>query len=295
MRKWLAIANPCAGAFRYGHFRTRWLPQVARQVAEVKYTEAPGQAAEIARSAGDYEGIVIIGGDGTIFEVLGALEGGEQRLALIPAGRGNCLALDLGVNEVPVAIDAIANGQPVRIDLLELEVLFADGRRHACRAASTLATGYVADVVRLAGEFTPLGRHAYTAAAVCSRPRRLPVVADYGDGQRFTGEVTGIVINNTRHLANFRAFPRASLTDGLADVLELQAGWAGQLVHNLSVLTSRYFYQPGREFRTRQVQLKLPTPDTLMVDGELFEEVTELCVTCRPAAVRVQCAGEGVC
>jgi diacylglycerol kinase family enzyme len=150
-------------------------------------------------------------------------------------------------------------------------------------------------VVRLAGRFTPLGRHAYTAAAVCSRPRRLPVVADYGAGQGCRGEVTGIVINNTRHLANFRAFPRARLTDGLADVLELQAGWAGQLVHNLSVLTRRYFYQPGREFRTRQVKLKLPTPDVLMVDGELFAEVAELGVTCRPAALRVLCHGEGAC
>lgn len=295
MGDWLAIVNPCAGAFRYGHFRDRWMPQVARHVAAVKYTEAPGQAAEIARTAGGYDGIVIVGGDGTIFEVLAVIEGGDQRLALIPAGRGNCLALDLGVSEVPVAIDAITNGRPASIDLLELEMAFADGRHHTCRAASTLATGYVADVVRLAGGFTPLGRHAYLAAAVCSRPRLRPVVADYGAGQRCTGEVTGIVINNTRHLANFRAFPGASLTDGLADVLELKAGWAGQFVHNLSILTRWYFYLPGREFRTRQAWLKLPVPDILMVDGELFEEVAELTVTCQPAAVRVQCGGEGVC
>ena len=295
MGGWLAIVNPCAGAFRYGQFRARWMPQVASHVAAVKYTKAPGQAAEIARMARGYDGIVIVGGDGTIFEVLAVIEGGDQRLALIPAGRGNCLALDLGVSEVPVAIDAIANGQPASIDLLGLEMVFADGRHHTCRAASTLATGYVADVVRRAGKFTPLGRHAYMAAAICSRPRLLPVVADYGNGQRCKGEVTGIVINNTRHLANFRAFPDASLTDGLADVLELKAGWTGQFVHNLSILTRSYIYHPGREFRARQVQLKLPVPDILMVDGELFEEVAKLTITCLPAALRVQCGGKGAC
>lgn len=150
MGDWLAIANPSAGAFRQGRFRKRWLPEITRQVARVIYTEAPGQATEIARSAQDFAGIVVIGGDGTIFEVLGGMQRKDQRLALIPAGRGNCLALDLCVSQMPVALDAIANGQPVGIDLLELELGFTDGRCHTCRAASTLAIGYVAQVVKLA-------------------------------------------------------------------------------------------------------------------------------------------------
>jgi len=293
MAGWLAIVNPCAGAFRHGNFRTRWMPQVRRCVAAVKFTEAAGQAAAIARSAGDYDGIVIVGGDGTISEILSAIDTDNQLLALIPAGRGNCLAMDLGISEVPVAIKAIESGLPASIDVLELEMVFADGSQQRCRAASTLATGYVADVVKLAGRFAPLGRYAYTAAAMWLRPRLFPVTADYSSGDRCTGLVTGIVINNTRHLANFRAFPRASLTDGHADVLELKAGWAGQFLHNLSILTRRYFYQPGREFRARHIQLKLPVPDTLMVDGELFEGVAELSVTCRPAAARVLHCGDG--
>ncbi len=295
MGEWLAIVNPSAGGFRHGQFRTRWLPHVARHVADVRYTDGPGEATEIARAAVDYDGLVIVGGDGTIFEVLAAHDGSERPLALIPAGRGNCLAQDLGVGKVPAAIDAIGIGRPVRIDLLDLEVGFADGRRYACRAASTVATGYVADVVRRARGLTALGRYAYAAAALCSPPRRFPVMADYGAGQFCTWEVTGIVINNTRHLANFRAFPGASLTDGLADVLELQSGRAGQLVHNLSILSRRYLYRPGREFRIRKVRLHLPVPDLLMVDGELFEDVTELSIICRPAAVRVQCGGNGTC
>jgi diacylglycerol kinase family enzyme len=288
MGGWLAIANPRAGAFRQRHFREKWLPEVTRRVARVVYTEAPGQAREIARSAQDFAGIVVIGGDGTIFEVLEGMQRKDQRLALIPAGRGNCLALDLCVGKLSVALDAIANGHPVGIDLLELQLGFEDGRCHTCLAASTLAIGYVANVVQLAQRLGPLGRHAYTVAAVLSRPRQLFVEADYEAGATEASEVTGIVINNTRHLANFRAFPQASPSDGLVDVLELKAGRARQLLHNISVLSQGYFYNPGRELQCRRAHLKLQVPDVLMVDGELFEDVIEMQVTCRPSAVLVQ-------
>jgi diacylglycerol kinase (ATP) len=295
MGGWLAIVNPCAGAFRYGRFRNRWMPAVKRLAATVKYTETPGEAGELAGSAGSYDGIVVVGGDGTIFEVLTAIDANSPPLAVVPAGRGNCLALDLGLSKVSVAIAAIVSGQTISIDLLEVEMGFADGRQHRCRAASTLATGYVADVVKLAGRFAPLGGYAYAAAAAWSRPRLLPVVADYGSGRRLEGKVTGIVINNTRYLANFRAFPQASLTDGRAEVLELSARWPAQMLHNLSILTHRYFYQPGRQFSTRSARLELPAPDTLMVDGELFEQVAALTVNCRPQAVKVRCCRAGSC
>jgi len=295
MTGWFAIVNPGAGALRQGDFRRRWLPRVRRHVEEMHYTHGPGQTTDIVRQVGTYDGIVIVGGDGTIFEVLAAIKDSDTLLALIPAGRGNCLALDMGVGRLPVAIDTMIHGQPRRIDLLKLDMVFADGRRHSYLAASTVAVGYVADVVALAGKFTPLGRHAYTAAALWSRPRRFPVVADYGAGQHYSGKVTGIVINNTRHLANFRAFPQASLTDGLADVLELRVGWARQLMHNLSVLSHCHVYQPARQFSTPQARIQLPVPDRLMVDGELFADVAEFRVSCRPGAVRVMAKKEAAC
>ncbi len=171
MSRWLAIANPAAGAFRDDEFKSKWLPEVLDCVADVSYTEAPRQAAEIARSAHNYDGIVVIGGDGTIFDVLSGIAGSERLLALVPAGRGNSLALDLGIGELSVALDALKYGEPARIDLLEVNVGFADGMQQTFLAASTLAVGYVADVVRLAPRFSALGRYAYTAAAVCSRPK----------------------------------------------------------------------------------------------------------------------------
>jgi diacylglycerol kinase family enzyme len=288
MSRWLAIANPAAGAFRDNNFTSKWLPEVLDCVADVSYTEAPRQAAEIARSAHNYDGIVVIGGDGTIFDVLSGIAGSERLLALVPAGRGNSLALDLGIGELSVAVDALKSGEPARIDLLEVNVGFADGMQQTFLAASTLAVGYVADVVRLAPRFSALGRYAYTAAAVCSQPRNRYVESEYDSVGKRDGSISGISINNTRYLANFLALPEASISDGQFDALELRAGWARQLAHNLSVLSHTYIVAASEKFCARTVHMSFPTPQLFMADGELFENVVDLRVVTRPGALAVQ-------
>ena len=288
MSRWLAIANPAAGAFCDNNFKSKWLPEVLDYVADVSYTEAPRQAAEIARSAHNYDGIVVIGGDGTIFDVLSGIAGSERLLALVPAGRGNSLALDLGIGELSVAVDALKSGEPARIDLLEVNVGFADGMQQTFLAASTLAVGYIADVVRLAPRFSALGRYAYTAAAVCSRPKNHYVESEYDSVGKRAGSISGISINNTRYLANFLALPEASISDGQFDALELRAGWARQLAHNLSVLSHTYLVGASEEFCARTVHMSFPTPQLLMADGELFENVVDLRVVTRPGALTVQ-------
>ena len=286
MPRWLAIANPYAGAFRFGDFRARWMPRIEACVDRVVYTERPRQATEIARAAADYDGIAVIGGDGTLFETLAGTVHAEQLHAIIPAGRGNCLALDLGVGSVPAALAVIENGAPLVVDLMDVELGFADGSHRACQAASTLAVGYVAHVVERAALLLPLGRFAYAASAALTRPRRLTLRARYGEEPPQDERLASIIVNNTRHLANFRAFPRASLEDGLLDVLELDAGWAGQMLHNLSVLSGSYFYNPGRELRAAVLELRFGSPQLLMVDGEIIPNVTLCRVRCRPGAAR---------
>ncbi len=288
MSRWLAIANPAAGAFRDDEFKSKWLPEVLDCVADVSYTEAPRQAAEIARSAHNYDGIVVIGGDGTIFDVLSGIAGSDRLLALVPAGRGNSLALDLGIGELSAALDALKYGEPARIDLLEVDVGFADGMQQTFLAASTLAVGYVADVVRLAPRFSALGRYAYTAAAVCSQPKNRYVESEYDSVGKRAGSISGISINNTRYLANFLALPEASISDGQFDALELRAGWARQLAHNLSVLSHTYLVAASEEFCARTVHMSFPTPQLFMADGELFENVVDLRVVTRPGALKVQ-------
>jgi diacylglycerol kinase family enzyme len=96
---------------------------------------------------------------------------------------------------------------------------------------------------------------------------------------------TSVVINNTAHLANFRAFPQARLDDGSLDVLESDFGWSRQQLHNLAVLARSGRFGPAL-WQASSVMLECAAPVRLMVDGELEYDVVRLHARCEPGGVR---------
>ena len=100
MRKWLAIVNPYSGQFKSSGFEKQWLPELREIVDDVAFTAAEGSATRIAAESADVDGFVVVGGDGTILEVILGMQRERQHLAAIPTGRGNCLARDLGIKTV---------------------------------------------------------------------------------------------------------------------------------------------------------------------------------------------------
>jgi diacylglycerol kinase (ATP) len=257
---------------------------------DVAETKAPGDGTRLARQAPGYGGFVAVGGDGTIAEVLNGMDRRRQALALLPAGHGNCLARDLGIASPAGALAAFAAGHTLAIDVIRAEIEFADGRLEERLCASTLALGYVADVVALGRDrLAWLGRHAYATAAVAVRPRRvqLRVGVDDAAGVR---PLTNVVINNTAHLANFRAFRRARLDDGSLDVMEADFAWPRQLLHNLAVLAGSDRFGPPMLWQAPAVAVACEAPARLMIDGELERDVVRLRARCEPAGVRCHVA-----
>jgi len=285
--KWLAIANPAAGrAHEAGRLlqRLRAMRDIDATIAE---TRQPGDATRMARAAAGFDGVIAIGGDGTVAEVLRGLDRATQQLAVLPAGHGNCLARDLGLAEPDRALDALRHGVTQPLDLMDVLATHDDGRRTARILASTLAFGYVTEVVmcgreRLAG----FGRYAYAAAAMVVVPKRFRARVAGAAGHGADREYTGLVINNTAHLANFRGFPDATLTDGQLDVMELAHGWPRQLLHNASVLAGSRCWGPAAMRQAAMEHVEPSQPLTLMADGELLHRVCAVTATCLPGAVR---------
>lgn len=113
-RRVLVIHNPTAGRRRSKRLAEVILRLKARGclVAE-RETARRGDAEEFARaaSAADYDVVVAAGGDGTVNEVVNGLVSGSHaagapRLAVIPLGTANVLALEIGLD--PKDADQIA-------------------------------------------------------------------------------------------------------------------------------------------------------------------------------------------
>ena len=286
--RWLVIANPAAGRphqVRHAVEALGRLNGLAREVAE---TQAPGDAMRIARAAREVDGLIAVGGDGTVGEVLNGMALDRQLLAVLPAGHGNCLARDLGVGRLSSALEALRDPCRVSLDLLDTRWRRHDGSEDRRWCASTLAAGYVTQVVQLGrSRLAWLGTAAYAAAAMVTVPRSFDVRFGAGSEPR---RRTGVVINNTRHLGNFRGLPDASICDGLLDVMELSGGMPRQLLHNACVLAGSRRVGPLQLRQAGREQVEFSEPCTIMADGELQHGVVRLDVECRPGAVRALAA-----
>jgi diacylglycerol kinase family enzyme len=249
------------------------------------FTQYPAHAAELARGATDYGGLAVVGGDGTLFEILKGVDLNRQRIAIIPTGRGNSLARDLGLFRPCPNTDVINCSDPLYIDLLEVTFKDIHGLERQNLSASTISLGYPTTVAKAATRFQGLGQFCYAAAAVSVRPisRIVEISCEHGRVQR--KRLKGIIANNTRYVANFLAFPRASCCDGYFDLMELNAGYLSQNVHNLSALTGTSFNGSFDLSRARRTRLLLQEPQELMIDGEFYPDVMSIDIRILPRAL----------
>ena len=285
MNYWLAIVNPRSGGNRNGKRLAELLGVLRRLAARTVLTRHPGHAAEIAREAESCAGVVAVGGDGTLFEILKGMDCRRQRIALIPAGRGNSLARDLGLMHRRNAFDVLHWREARTIDLMQVHITTSDGARSSYLSASTVAVGYAAAVTQRARKLVSLGRMSYVAAAASTRPSHFNARVQYGDTPSLEVRLSGFIANNTRHLANFVGFRNASCSDGRFETMEMNAGMMKQTAHNISALSRTYVYEPYPIKQVTAVQLQLEAPQNLMLDGEIVPSVVSVAVKMLPAAL----------
>jgi diacylglycerol kinase family enzyme len=113
---------------------------------ETRLTTAPGEATEIARTAGDVDAIYVLGGDGTYNEVLNGVAL-DVPLGFLPGGGTSVLPRALGLPRNPVAAARrVSEGKIRRVAL---------GRVNGRRFGFSAGLGFDAELVRMVDE---LGR-----------------------------------------------------------------------------------------------------------------------------------------
>jgi diacylglycerol kinase family enzyme len=162
------IVNPHASRFS-GRQRDRVAAALgAAHKLEVLQTSHPGQATELATraAAGGAEVAAVLGGDGTVHEVVNGLRGSATALGLLGGGRVNVVARGLGLPADPDRatarlLELLAAGARRRLSLG-----VADERCFALNAGLGLGGAIVREVERRQRAKQLYGDRAYVAAGL---------------------------------------------------------------------------------------------------------------------------------
>jgi diacylglycerol kinase (ATP) len=244
-----------------------------------------------AAAAGGHQRLVIVGGDGTLVDVLNAVSGGGVELGLVPAGDANDVARALGLPRDPLAAAQLLTRWATRaVDLVRARL--AGGREHLYLGAG--GAGLDAEAARLAASRFRLlpGVCRYLAGALLALGGFQPfeLEASFDDRHYCGRAVLAAVANAPAYGGGIRIAPEARIDDGWLDAVVLEdLGWfralaaLPALLHSGEIRGLKLY-----RFRARRVSLVSEPPVMFHGDGELLGPIpVELEVL--PGAQRIVC------
>ena len=282
MPKMKVIVNPAAarGQARQKAARILALLEEKGLDFDVKYTESPGEAAGLARTAAEagYEMVVPLGWDGTSQEVLNGLmqarrTGPAGTLGVVPVGSGNDFAYGVGIPlDVETAVEHLAAGQTRVIDVGLVHVDGVPNRYFG----NGVGIGFDAQVAVESSRVKMLhGFPMYFWALLKTLllHYQIPTLT-IDDGQRVHTQPALLISisNGQRYAGGFLLTPRAQVDDGLFDIcLADEMGRLKILGFLPKAMQGTHIYEP--EVTMSQAQRVVVTSDDDLVahvDGEIL-------------------------
>ena len=285
------IINPVAGRARGDRASERALLAAAvierlGEQAEVFITERSGHARDLAAAAaaGGARLVVAWGGDGTVNEVASALAFDDVPLGVIPAGSGNGLARELGIDLRPerALADAI-RAVPKPVDLGEL------GGHLFVNTAGAGIDAYIAAQFN-AGN-SKRGFTGYLRIGARALVSYAPVLYTVTAGnQRLVVRAVAVVVANSAQYGNgARIAPGARVDDGELDlVIVEERSRLATLARTPHLFRGTLAKVPGCSIRRiREATIEAAEPVLFHVDGEPIAGGTILSARVHPGALRI--------
>lgn len=274
MLKRCIIVNPTAGAVAQNSATlTQELDRLAP--ADVHMCEERGRAKGFARraAADGCEEIVVVGGDGTLNEVVNGVSKhfDRVRIAVVPMGTGNDFARSLGLPTTPrESVDIILEGAAEPIDVIAAR---AERVRYIINVSAGGFSGLVNEKLTPETKKT-WGPLAYIRSAAAALPElRGYRTSVWIDDARLDVDLYNVVIANARYVAGgLPIAPEADPRDGKMDVVLVQARPATEMMVLVAqILRGKHLESNAVVFeRATRVRVSSKPGMWFNADGELI-------------------------
>jgi diacylglycerol kinase (ATP) len=264
--------------------------KIGFEAAQTKYA---GHGIEIVKALDfeKYDGLIVSGGDGTIFEALNGYFANTSKkripVGVIPIGRGNAFArdLDLVPERWEKSVDAVISGKTKKVDV---GVFTTAGKKYYF--INILGFGFVTDTAGTAHKLRMFGDLSYVIGVfyqtAALKAYNLKIEAD---GKTFERENVFVEISNTRYTGkDFLMAPQAQLDDGLLDVTLLNKLSRIRVMQCLPKIFkgTHVTMKEVETFRARHIKMETVPPKLLTPDGQLMGN-TPIEVECIKQAIEV--------
>ena len=274
-RRFAVVVNPASGRRRGRQVLGQVHPlfKAAGVRLDICLCERPRHALQFCRDLdlSLYDGCCVIGGDGTVHEVVNGLLWQQSTipfpLGLIPAGSGNTLHLHQGIRDPVEAVRKIIAGSVCPLDVAR--VTMPDETVYCINIVGWAA---VVDINRFAERLRFMGPARYGAATlgfIC-RPRRRPARLVLDD-RVYDDEFMFVLGCNTKFTGNgMLPAPNADLHDGKIDVLIVRNAARWQLLQLfVRIFSGSHLALPFVEYhRVRHFAIENDDQQPLDLDGE---------------------------
>jgi len=275
------LVNPASANGSTGR---RW-PELARRAAAAGlegatlFSERQGHLAELAREAAldGAELLVVVGGDGSVNEVVNGLAGlGRQpAVAVVPRGTGWDFSRTFGIpRKIDDAVQIALQGDVRTIDLGRASYRAWDGSDATAWFANVASAGMSGAIAKRANETSKAlgGKASYLWAtfAVFSGWAATEIEVAV-DGERRAGPMFDVVVANGRFFGGgLEICPEAEPDDGLFDVLTIGDVTKRDLVQTMPrMYRGTHLPHPKAELlRGSSVTVTSETPLPIELDGE---------------------------
>lgn len=252
-RKILYFINPVSGPNRKPLLKDAIVKKMHEQKIpfEIAFTnpngEYPGLADKIKRE--DITDVVICGGDGTVNQIVSCLLGTDVNIGIIPCGSGNGLALAAKIpRNINKALEMILTGNSTFIDA------FFINEKFSCMLCGV---GFDAQVAHDFAMQPKRGLTTYVIQSVKNFITAKPYLFDITcSGKTFSTEAYFISVANSNQFGNnFTIAPKASLHDGLLDVIVVKKMSKARMIWAVlqQIRSGEVGTQEERNFHKREV------------------------------------------